>query len=156
MEPTRVAAVLRQMADQIDRSKNPDKNLVAKDLRRILAALRVAADVKDIEQALYNHSGAYPEENQGSSIWWLVFDEMDMTDWTPVTNYAQVEAKAKELLQEWSKGWHADFTPEEKQSRIDDSIQSLKKNWATYRKSYMPEHIKILQEKGLMPGAQGA
>ena len=153
MGPKRLAAILRDIASRIDRSENPSVSLVTEDLRRLMAALRVSTipmhpATKDVEQALYGHSGGDPQAG-GSSIWWLVFNEIGMEDWTPVTDYAAVEAKAKELLAEWSKGWSEKFTPEEKQQRIERSLKSLKGNWDEYQKSYMPEHMKILEEKGL-------
>src|SRR5512135_18057 len=105
----------------------------------------------EIEEAIYGHSGGEQDPNmQGSSIWWLVFNKIGVEDWTPVTKYDAIENAAKELLAEWSKGWHESFTPEEKQERINDSLRDLKENWNSYQKNYMPEHVTILKEKGLM------
>lgn len=158
-----MAAALRQIADRIDRSVNPSHSLVLRDIRSVVASLRTAdgvvsqtaapaaPDQKAIEEALYGHSGGETDPNMmGSSIWWLVFNEMGIEDWTPISDYPTIEAKAKELLDEWSKGWHESFTPEEKQQRIDTSIAQLKENWQDYQKHYMPEHVKLLKEKGLM------
>ena len=156
MGPDRLATILRQIANKIDSSKNPSQKLVVDDLKRVIASLRVSnfsshPATKDIEEALYGHSGGETDPNlQGSSIWWLVFNKIGMEDWTPISDYDKIEAKAKELLSEWSKGWSSKFSPEEKQQRIDSSLEQLKENWNAYQKSYMPEHIKILEEKGLM------
>ena len=163
MTPNKLASTLRQMATKIDQSERPDRMLLAQDLKRVLSSLRVAqeeclaetsapkADVPAIEMALYNKSGPETDPDmQGSSIWWLVFNSIGMQDWTPVTDYAHVESEAKRLLAEWSKGWAKTFTPEQKQEMINSSLEQLKENWDDYQKSYMPEHLKILKEKGLM------
>jgi len=156
MDPKSVSNTLRSIATKIENSKSPSVSLVSKDLKRVIAALRVAGipmhpATKEIEQALYDRSGAETDPNmQGSSIWWLVFNEIDMADWTPITDYAAVEKKAAELLNQWSKGWSVNFTSEEVQERIASDLEQLKENWESYQKHYMPEHIKLLEEKGLM------
>ena len=103
MGPDRLATILRQIANKIDSSKNPSQKLVVDDLKRVIASLRVSnfsshPATKDIEEALYGHSGGETDPNlQGSSIWWLVFNKIGMEDWTPISDYDKIEAKAKEL-----------------------------------------------------------
>jgi len=115
----------------------------------------------EIEEAIYGHSGGEQDPNlQGSSIWWLVFNEIGVEDWTPVTNFDAIEGVAKDLIAEWSKGWGSGATPPRDHS--DPKVQAevakdtqrllkeLKENWTDYQQHYMPEHVKILKEKGLM------
>ncbi len=106
-----------------------------------------APDQHTIEQTLYGHTAdTDPHRGEGSSIWWQVFDDMGMADWIPTTDYAAVEKRAWELLNKWQP-WKD--MPEQKQY-FQKSINGLKKNWEAYQKHYMPDHIKILKEKGLM------
>jgi hypothetical protein len=44
MHPSQVSARLRQIAAKIEKSKNPRRDLVAKDIRRILAGLHEQGD----------------------------------------------------------------------------------------------------------------
>lgn len=43
MKPSEVSTKLRQIATAIDRSKNPDRDLVTQDLRRIVSHLQIGA-----------------------------------------------------------------------------------------------------------------
>jgi hypothetical protein len=164
MGPKRLAAILRDMANKIDNSAQPSRSLIARDLTRLMASLRMAAsygNTPEIEQALYGHSGGETDpDKQGSSIWWLVFNEIGVEDWTPVTDFNAIEQKAKALIAEWSKAWGSGATPPWDHS--DPKVQAevakdtqrllgeLKENWTDYQQNYMPEHVKILKEKGLM------
>lgn len=154
MKPSQVASVLRQVASRIRASKSPSSKLVAADLKKVIVALGEAPaataaspDVKAVEKLLYpDITLPIPEDEQGSSIWWSVFDELGMVDWTPFTDYSKVEAKAKELLEQWSAGWHPDI---DKAEMIENGLQSLKDNWEDYQKHYMPEHLEKLKAAGL-------
>lgn len=44
MTPSRLAAVLRDIAARIDNSKNPSRGLVTQELRKVLASVRLAGD----------------------------------------------------------------------------------------------------------------
>jgi hypothetical protein len=149
MKPRHASALLRQIADGIDGAERPSKAVIAGELRRVLAGI-ASPDQKAVEEALYGHSGGNPAE-QGSSIWWLVFDEIGMEDWTPLTDFPAVEAEAVRLIAEWSKGWND--SPEGKAKTSARLLASLKGNWEAYRSEYMPEHVRILGEKGLGPAA---
>ena len=148
MKPSQLSATLRHIAAKIDNSKRPDRTLVARELKRVVAAVSGEyGNTKEVEEALYGKSGAETDPDmQGSSIWWLVFGEIDLQDWTPLTNYSAVEKKALELLNDWSNGWNI----KNKQERINREMSQLKNNWTEYQKNYMPEHIEILKEKNLM------
>ena len=56
MKPSQVAVVLRRIASKIQASKNPDKNLVAKDLKKIISALQMESNIdwSAIENELNN------------------------------------------------------------------------------------------------------
>lgn len=41
--PSKIATVLREIADKIDRSKRPDRTLVAAELRKVLATVNGGA-----------------------------------------------------------------------------------------------------------------
>ncbi len=111
------------------------------------AAPAKAPDQHAVEHALYGHTAdTDPHRGEGSSIWWQVFDDMGMADWIPTTDYNAVEKRAWELLVKWQP-WKG--LPEQKKY-FQKSIDGLKRNWQTYQKSYMPEHIKLLKEQGLM------
>ena len=47
MKPTQVAAALRHIAAKIDNSRNPDKTLVARELKRVINI--IATDVTEIQ-----------------------------------------------------------------------------------------------------------
>jgi hypothetical protein len=51
MKPSQVAQSLRHIASKIQQSRNPDRDLVARDLKRVLAVLHEAAIASD---ASYN------------------------------------------------------------------------------------------------------
>jgi len=148
MKPKQLSNKLRDIAKKIDNSIQPSRHLVAMDITRLIANLRIAAgDQHSIEQALYGHTAETdPHRGVGSSIWWSVFDAMDMADWIPTTDYSKVEERAQELIEKWQpwKGMPG------REKHVQKLIVNLRQNWQTYQKRYMPEHIKILKEKGLM------
>lgn len=51
MEPNKVASALRTIASKIDSSSNPKKELVAADIKRIVAGLQLSAD-PDVDAAI--------------------------------------------------------------------------------------------------------
>ncbi|OPZ38860.1 MAG: hypothetical protein BWY99_01533 [Synergistetes bacterium ADurb.BinA166] len=142
IKPSRVASMLRQIADRLDQSRTPSKSLVAADLRRVIASV----DPAPVEEALYGQSGPLSEDEDGSSIWWSAFRELGMHDWTPLSDPAAVEAKAKELLDN-SQAWAGD---PKRDQYIAKQVKSVRDNWNTYQQHYMPEHVEILKSKGLM------
>lgn len=44
MKPSEVSSILRRIASAIDKSKNPKRELVARDLKRVLAVLDETSD----------------------------------------------------------------------------------------------------------------
>ena len=58
MKPSQVAATLRGIASKIEASKNPDRNLVARDLKRIVAEV-VAAPAAISENENMNVTSFY-------------------------------------------------------------------------------------------------
>lgn len=166
MTPTQIADRLRQVATRLKAAKSPDRALVAAELRRILAAVEgdeaaggqgpeggSKASLKEVEDVIYpgrrEEFASLGEDEQGSSIWWQVFPELGMLDWTPMTDYSKVEQTARGLLEKWSQGWNKDFTPEQKQSMIEKDLKRLKRNWEEYQQHYMPEHIEKLKSAGI-------
>lgn len=86
-----------------------------------------------VEQAIYPKLiASLNEYGPGSSVWWDVFEQLGMVDWTPITDFDEVVSKARELGMD------------------DGVIRQLRDNWRTYRTFYMPEHLDILREKGLL------
>ena len=49
MDPNQLISVIRKIATSINSSKNPRKDLVARDLRRVLVALEEDVEVEDVE-----------------------------------------------------------------------------------------------------------
>lgn len=164
MKPSQTAAHLRRIAQAIDNSKQPDRALVAQALRQIIAEIATqvfaaaeavttlpAADPKtrQIEQLLYGRTTPYVEADQdpenpgnwkGSSIWWDAFEKLGMVDWTPLTDFAEVEAATAQLVDEYiAAGSHVD------KARL---LADLKGNWEAYQKYYMAEHKSILNSGG--------
>jgi len=67
MKPSQVAAKLRQIASAIDNSNNPRKDLVAADLKRVIAAVSVTPEqkqaiIKTFEEWLEKHAAIPPAE----------------------------------------------------------------------------------------------
>ena len=155
MKPTQVSNFLKKMASNIEVAKNPKKELVIRDLKKILAAIddeegahsideAVTHDQKEIEQALYGRTKPFTytqtddtadEDLAGSSLFWAAFEELNMVDWIPTTDPEPVFAKVAELALPDSK---------------DSAVRDAKKNYESYRQYYMDDQIKQLQELGLM------
>jgi len=60
MKPSQLASQLRRIAAAIDKSRNPDRTLVARDLKKVLASVRTAA---------HPHNCLNDEESTNES-WW--------------------------------------------------------------------------------------
>jgi len=75
MKPSQVAIALRRIASAIQASKNPDKNLVARDLKKIISKIAEGPiDWADIENTLFNAL------NNSDSVESEVFDEISGLD----------------------------------------------------------------------------
>ena len=57
MKPSQLAAKLRQIATTIDNSKQPDRTLVARDLKKVLAAVNAPDAALDLSQYACNWDG---------------------------------------------------------------------------------------------------
>jgi hypothetical protein len=66
MTPNQLVAALRQVAAKIDNSKNPDKNLVTKELTTILAAITAEQQqTSEQQQTAEQQQQALPQSNTG-------------------------------------------------------------------------------------------
>jgi len=63
MKPSELASQLRRIASKIDASKNPDRTLVAQDLKQIIAA--VAKPDRDTRQRIISEYAAAQLESKG-------------------------------------------------------------------------------------------
>lgn len=162
MKPTQVSIFLQKMASNIESAKNPKKELVIRDLKKILAAIddegahemgeAVTHDQKELEQALYGRTKPFiteqlddtlDEDLAGSALFWTAFEELNMVDWIPTTDPQVVYDKMSEICERIRSDFNPDINTEEE-------IMEVKNNYEEYKTYYMDDQIKKLQELGLM------
>lgn len=154
MKPNELSKKLRIIASRLDNSKNPNKDLVIAELNKLVASMTKTSSAGSDEIVNFLYPGHEDFESEplssfdgtesGSSIWWAAFIDAGNVDWTPVTDYASVEAKVKQLLENASKTWsNGKYT-------IDQLLQSMKDNYDTYVKYYQKDDIAKLKEAGLL------
>jgi hypothetical protein len=173
MRPSQVASQLRKIAATIDASKLPRPDLVAQDLRQIIAILMGApagprdelekkiwdflygrqkpwsyskwpegVDPEEWDNDLTNYLDQYTEEAAGSMLFWWAFEELDIVDWSPVTDPEEVIKKTREM----SEKLRAQGQAGDPQQDEDDA----RRNWETYRDEYMEEDVKKLIDAGII------
>jgi hypothetical protein len=103
MKPTQVAATLRHIAAKIDASKNPSRELVARDLKHVLAQVDNAPDsgftVYENPKSIEEHFawlGPVSAKSQ-SDLLWHAMKAMNMMDWEPSSDVNSVIAKVQEI-----------------------------------------------------------
>lgn len=64
MEPTEVSFVLRRIATNIDKAKNPSKKLVVRDLQTLLASMRVATDCHSLGHFIFPAGSKYVKDGE--------------------------------------------------------------------------------------------
>lgn len=62
MEPTEVSFVLRRIAANIDKAKDPSKELVIRDLRTLLASMHVATDCHSLGEFIFPAGSKYVKD----------------------------------------------------------------------------------------------
>lgn len=131
MKPSELSAHLRRIAAKIDNSTKPDKSLVTKELRRVLASLRVASPQADWEMKFYGETGPLPKEEQGSQMFWHAFTELGWNDWTPVSDPKVVEAKIREMY----------AVPGKFLGDVEYAVKDMHVNYNSYKKHYESKYM---------------
>jgi hypothetical protein len=149
MKPSFVAASLNRIASNILSSRNPSKKLVAKDLRRILAAMNSDTLESKVWQFLYGKTApSVPSDLEGtysaSSLYWEAFNKIGVVDWSPVTDPKPVFEAAKKITEEAIKNGKMN------EEQASNSLDIVKANWEDYKKYYMQEDIKKLVSAGVI------
>jgi hypothetical protein len=147
MKPSVVANSLRRIASALSNSKNPSRKLVARDLKKILAA--ISSKEMEVWQFLYGRTIPYStsedadaEDRAGSLLFWDAFEELGMVDWSPVTDPKPIFQKTREIAQRLvAKGLHVD--PE-------GQVKVAEDNWNNYKNEFMQEDIKKLVSAGII------
>ncbi len=150
MKPSQVASILRKIANGIENSKNPDKELVLKAIKRVSSKLEIPPNWREVqkkyEKVLYPgapsesywdmEQGSEQADEQGSSIWWWAFESAGIVDWTPVTD---VEEVIKDFTSDpRTKGLVGDMS---------DYVKEIRKNYNEYIEVYAPIDIRELNHK---------
>lgn len=175
MKPSQVSNLLRRVASTIENSKRPDRNLVAEDLKRLVAILLNQpkpqykkhplepkvweflwgrtrpwvygkfppgvnpGDYKDITDYQERHG----EDAAGSFLFWAAFEDLDVVDWSPITDPEPIIQRTKEMSEK-SKAQGFGTGGDEEMAR---------ENWETYRDNYMEGDIKKLVDSGIVDQA---
>jgi len=137
MDPTRLARIAAKLA--VDPSNRPVAEEATQEGDPPEAT---EPDINAINQALYYRTDPFSENERGSQLFWTAFAELNMVDWTPITDPAEVFKKTREIAERFkAEGLQLDPAKLE---------QDARENWQIYRKHIMHRDVKKLNKLGLL------
>jgi len=117
MKPARASESLRRIASAIDSSKSPDREAVARDLRRVLAAIEPAGFdpneffspgesleqhfswLEPLDSMIEELKGDTRTPPAGSELLWHAMKEFGIKDWGPNVDSSAIIARAVEMAE---------------------------------------------------------
>lgn len=85
MEPGEVSYVLRRIAANIDKAKRPNRELVVRDLRTLLATMRVSVDCHSLGEFIFPKGSKYVKD--GDDHFPAANEECARQAWSRVNQY---------------------------------------------------------------------
>ena len=88
------------------------------------------------EQEFYDRTGPLADDELGSYAFWEAIQDLGWFDWTPASDFDEVEQKMREL---WTKPNKEGDMPDP--ADLDDAIAEARKNFDIYKNDYEQKYI---------------